>query len=140
MAPFVTRREALALGVGGFVLATLPARALQAAGPSLPLMEYVSRYRDPQHGDVLVLVEVLRGRRSRLRIRFRGSEATLEPILRDSFRASFPRGAGGDVLAAFTVENSRVTELKLRPLSPRTDITHALPELDAVRVEERPGG
>jgi CubicO group peptidase (beta-lactamase class C family) len=107
-------------------------------GPSLPLMAYAGRYRDPWYGDLLVTLQVVRGGPSRLHIDFTRTpvfKSVLEPFGPDSFRTRFPDGAGEDAVLTFVVENGRVTRLRLRALSPFADFSYDFHDLNPVRVE-----
>lgn len=109
-----------------------------AGGPSLPLIAYVGRYRDPWYGDINILLDVVRGGPSRLRIDFTRTpvfKSVLEPFGPDTFRTRFPRGAGEDAVVTFVVENGAVPRMRLRALSPFADFSYDFHDLNPVRVD-----
>lgn len=106
--------------------------------PSLPLMAYVGRYRDPWYGDINVLLDTRRGRRSNLRVEFARTPAfksVLEPFGPDAFRTRFPTGVGEDAVISFVIDNGRPTRLRLRALSPFADFSYDYHDLNPVRVD-----
>lgn len=102
-------------------------------GPSLPLVEYVGRYRDAWYGDVVVSL-----RRNVLHIYFVPTPqfaSVLEPCGADAFRTRMKPGAGEDAAVNFTVEGGKVTGIKMKALSPLADFSYDFHHLDFVRVE-----
>jgi len=99
--------------------------------PSMPRTFYAGRYRDSWYGDATVTIED-----GRLLLRFAHTPALtgeLEPYGRDTFIARWrDRALNADALVTFTIEASKMTHMRLGPLSPLTDFSFDFHDLDFV--------
>jgi hypothetical protein len=105
--------------------------------PSLPLADYVGRYRDPWYGDVVVS-----SANGGLKIAFQPTpsfQSALEPWGKDAFRARFPANAGEDALVTFVIERGHVVRIAMKALSPLADFSYDFQDLDFRPVRPRPG-
>ena len=101
-------------------------------GPSLPILAYVGRYRDPWYGDIVVSVKG-----GSLAIDFTHTavfKSLLEPWGPDTFRTHFAPDAGEDAVVMFKAEGGRITGVTMQPLSPLADFSFDFQHLNFVPV------
>jgi hypothetical protein len=101
-------------------------------GPSLPLVRYTGRYRDPWYGDMVITLED-----EGLQIDFVRTplfKGALEPFGADCFRTRFPRGCE-DAVLRFDIREGLVDRITLAALSPVADFSFDFHDLTFVPVE-----
>lgn len=102
-----------------------------AGGPSLPLVAYVGRYRDPWFGEAIVTVADGRLRLSLLKAPAAGT--ILDVWGRDAFRTRFANG-WEDAVLTFTTGAGAVTSITAKPLSPLADFSYDYQDLAFTRA------
>ena len=107
-----------------------------AAAPSLPLSAYAGTYHDPWYGDVRIRLTDDGG----LFIDMGRSEildGELTHYEADRFAAFWPDSSlKADAFVDFTVENGRVTGMKMQAISDLTDFSYDFHDLDLKRVAD----
>lgn len=106
------------------------------APPSLPLSAYVGTYHDPWYGDVTIRMDGP----DRLFIDMGRSEildGDLTHYDGDRFAAFWPdKSLKADAFVDFTVENGKVTGMKMQAISDLTDFSYDFHDLDLKRVKD----
>ena len=108
---------------------------ISAQAPRLPLDAYAGNYRDPWYG----LIRVTRQKQG-LRLHFTRSKLLEGPLLPwdgETFIARWPdRSLEADAFVTFeTNSQGKVTAMRVRPVSPRTDFSYDYAHLAPVREE-----
>ena len=107
-----------------------------AAPPSVPLSAYVGTYHDPWYGDVRIRMDGP----DRLFIDMGRSEildGDLTHYDADRFAAFWPdKSLKADAFVDFTVENGKVTGMKMKAISDLTDFSYDFHDLDLKRVKD----
>lgn len=107
-----------------------------AAPPSMPLSAYVGTYRDPWYGDVRIRMDGP----DRLFIDMGRSEildGDLTHYDGDRFAAFWPdKSLKADAFVDFTVENGKVTGMKMKAISDLTDFSYDFHDLDLKRQKD----
>ncbi|MEL7718736.1 serine hydrolase [Citromicrobium bathyomarinum] len=122
---------------GTQLIADTAASAPEDAAPaSLPLSAYVGTYHDPWYGDVRIRMDGP----DRLFIDMGRSEildGDLTHYDGDRFAAFWPdKSLKADAFVDFTVENGKVTGMKMKAISDLTDFSYDFHDLDLKRVKD----
>lgn len=104
-----------------------------AGGPTLPLSAYAGRYHDRWYGDIVV---THKGRSLAIdflpTLEFKGA---LEPWGTDSFRTHFAAQDAEDAVVTFIVDDSKVTRVTMKALSPLADFSFDFQDMDFAPVD-----
>ena len=126
------QRQAEAKAVVANAVSTRAAKSL----PSLPLVSYAGRYRDPWYGDILI-----EAKDGRLAIRFThtpGLTGTLEHWQYDTFVARWQdRSMVADAYVSFSLKpNGTIGQARMEAVSPSTDFSFDFQDLVLSPVAE----
>ncbi|EIL99589.1 serine hydrolase [Rhodanobacter sp. 115] len=103
--------------------------------PSLPLAQYAGTYRDPWYGDI-----VITDQNGKLRMRFSKTKqliGTMTPWQHDTFIVRWDdRSLDADAFVNFALDDDgHVREMRIKPVSPRTDFSFDFQDLRPVPVK-----
>jgi len=103
--------------------------------PSLPLAQYAGTYRDPWYGDI-----VITDQNGKLRLRFSKTKqlvGTMTPWQHDTFIVHWDdRSLDADAFVNFALDDDgHVREMRIEPVSPRTDFSFDFQDLRPVPVK-----
>ncbi|QEE25114.1 serine hydrolase [Rhodanobacter glycinis] len=103
--------------------------------PSLPLAQYAGTYRDPWYGDI-----VISDQNGKLRMRFSKTKqliGTMTPWQHDTFIVRWDdRSLDADAFVNFALDDDgHVREMRIKPVSPRTDFSFDFQDLRPVPVK-----